>query len=51
MKLPKYNLCYDTRDVIKSLAGNANDRNDFKVAKGKVTKGANVLFPGSQTVE
>ena len=28
MKLPKYNLCYNTRDLIKSLAENANDRND-----------------------
>ena len=26
MKLPKYNLCYNTRDLIKSLAENANDR-------------------------
>ena len=30
MKLPKYNLCYNTRDLIKSLAENANDRNDHK---------------------
>ena len=27
MKLPKYNLCYDTRDLIKSLAENTNDGN------------------------
>ena len=26
MKLPKYNLCYNTRDLIKSLAENTNDR-------------------------
>ena len=28
MKLPKYNLCYNTRDLIKSLAANTNDRNE-----------------------
>ena len=27
MKLPKYNLCYNTRDLIKSLAENTNDQN------------------------
>ena len=30
-KLPKYNLCYNTRDLIKSLAENANDRNELRV--------------------
>ena len=30
MKLPKYNLCYNTRDLIKSLAENANDRNEME---------------------
>ena len=29
MKLPKYNLCYNTRDLIKSLAENTNDRNEL----------------------
>ena len=30
MKLPKYNLRYNTRDLITSLAENNNDRNDIK---------------------
>ena len=29
MKLPKYDLCYNTRDLIKSLAENTNDRNHY----------------------
>ena len=30
MKLPKYNLCYNTPDLIKSLAENANDRSEIR---------------------
>ena len=28
MKLPKYNVCYNTRGLITSLAEKTNDRND-----------------------
>ena len=31
MKLRKYNLCYNTRDLIKSLAENTNDRNKINI--------------------
>ena len=43
MKLPKYNLCYNTRDLIKSLAENANDRNNICVDLSFVVQGASVL--------
>ena len=34
MKLPKYNLAYNTRDQLQSLATNASERKHINTPKG-----------------